>query len=197
MRDTFFLKPSLSSRHCLAASTLAGDSSLGDDSMAMMEMTIDSTCVHKTWQESSPTTHASCAARRNSVRASATKKVFWQAAPVCLLFGPSTQYGQYACCLRWPRDAGSGAWLPVHRCCACCGSSTHTGYACFPGYATQAWLQQATLAGIECRHHSPDTILDVPGCAAAHCPVCLLLGCMTTAVCLLCAGHTALAQMHG
>jgi hypothetical protein len=29
----------------LAASTLAGDSSLGDDSMAMMEMTMDSTCT--------------------------------------------------------------------------------------------------------------------------------------------------------
>lgn len=43
MRPTFFLKPSLSSRHCFAASTLAGDSSLGDDSMEMMEIMMVST----------------------------------------------------------------------------------------------------------------------------------------------------------
>ena len=40
---TFFLKPSLSSRHCLAASMLAGDSSLGEDSMEMMEIIMLST----------------------------------------------------------------------------------------------------------------------------------------------------------
>jgi hypothetical protein len=37
------LKQRHTSRHCFAASTLAGLSSLGDDSMAMMEMTMDST----------------------------------------------------------------------------------------------------------------------------------------------------------
>jgi hypothetical protein len=42
---TFFLKPSRSSRHCLAASMLAGDSSLGDDSIEMMLSMIVSTCT--------------------------------------------------------------------------------------------------------------------------------------------------------
>ena len=41
----FFRKPSRSSRHCLAASMFAGDSSLGDDSMEMMEIMMVSTCV--------------------------------------------------------------------------------------------------------------------------------------------------------
>ena len=45
-RATFRLKPSRSSRHCLAASMLAGDSSLGDDSMDMMEIMMVSTCTH-------------------------------------------------------------------------------------------------------------------------------------------------------
>ena len=44
-RATFRLKPSRSSRHCLAASMLAGDSSLGDDSMDMMEIMMVSTCM--------------------------------------------------------------------------------------------------------------------------------------------------------
>jgi hypothetical protein len=42
---TRFLNPSRSSRHSLAASMLAGLSSLGDDSMEMIESMIVSTCT--------------------------------------------------------------------------------------------------------------------------------------------------------
>lgn len=44
MRETFFLNSVLFSRHSLAASMFAGDSSLGDDSMLIIESTILSTC---------------------------------------------------------------------------------------------------------------------------------------------------------
>lgn len=47
MRATFFLKPSRSSLHCLAASMFAGDSSFGEDSMEMIEIMILSTWTHK------------------------------------------------------------------------------------------------------------------------------------------------------
>jgi hypothetical protein len=47
MRATFFLNPSLSSRHCFAASMFAGDSSFGEDSIEMMEIMMDSTCMMK------------------------------------------------------------------------------------------------------------------------------------------------------
>lgn len=40
--ETFFLYSSRASRHIFAASTFAGDSSLGDESMLMMDRTIDS-----------------------------------------------------------------------------------------------------------------------------------------------------------
>lgn len=43
IRATFFLKLSRDSRHSLAASMFAGDSSLGEESMLMMDSTIDST----------------------------------------------------------------------------------------------------------------------------------------------------------
>lgn len=44
MRATFFLKLSRSSRHSLAASMLAGDSSFGEDSIEIMEIMMVSTC---------------------------------------------------------------------------------------------------------------------------------------------------------
>lgn len=45
IRATFFLNPSRSSRHILAASMFAGDSSFGEDSMEMIEIMILSTCA--------------------------------------------------------------------------------------------------------------------------------------------------------
>lgn len=69
MRATLRLNSSLLSRHILAASMLAGDSSLGEESMEMMLIMIDSTCFYKTgecvqdhmywrWQD---TRHTPCA----------------------------------------------------------------------------------------------------------------------------------------
>ena len=44
---TFFLNSARLSRQSFAASTLAGDSSLGDDSMLITDSTMDSTWVHR------------------------------------------------------------------------------------------------------------------------------------------------------
>ena len=58
MRAQRFLYPSASSRSCLAASMLAGESVFGADSIEMTEMRIDSTCQ---WQCAGRHEHATCA----------------------------------------------------------------------------------------------------------------------------------------